>query len=90
MCDEIVTSPPPFSSAVLSEHYQGKLLSEEVLHKLIDDFGHGLQTSVRGSHIESNGMLQGGGCRRPVHDPREGIKVDFLSRRVRTVRQGPD
>ena len=77
MCNEIVTSPPPLSSAVLSEHYQGKLLSEEVLHKLVNDFGHGWRTNVRGSRIESSDRLQGDGCRRPVHAPREGIKVDF-------------
>ena len=46
MRDKTVTSPPPFSSDVLIEHYRGKLLSEEVLHKLIDDFGHGLRTNV--------------------------------------------
>ena len=56
-CNEIVTSPPPFSSDVLIEHYRGKLLSEEVLHKLVDDFGHGLRTNVQGSCIGNNGML---------------------------------
>ena len=57
MCDEIVTSPPPFSSAVLSEYYRGELLSEEVLHKLIDDFSHGLWTNVRRSRIENIEIL---------------------------------
>ena len=90
MHNEIVTSPPPFSSAVLSEHHWGKLLSEEVLHKLIDDFGHGWRTNARGSHIKSNGRLRGGGCRRPVHDLQEGIEVDFLSRQAQTARQGSD
>ena len=63
MCDEIVTSPPPFSSAVLSEHYRAKLLSEEVLHKLIDDFGHGLVTSAQGNCTESIEIFRGGGSR---------------------------
>ena len=54
---------PPFSSDVLIEHYRGKLLSEEVLHKLIDDFSHGLQTNVRGSRIENIEILRGGGRR---------------------------
>ena len=58
---EIVTSPPPFSSAVLSEHYRAKLLSEEVLHKLIDDFSHGRGTNVRGNCTESIEIFQGGG-----------------------------
>ena len=88
--NEIVTSPPPFSSAVLSEHYWGKLLSEEVLHKLIDDFGHGQQTNVQGSRIESNDIRRGGGSWRPVHDLREGIKVGFLSQPGKTARQGSD
>ena len=69
MCNEIVTSPPPFSSDVLIEHYRGKLLSEEVLHKLFDDVSHGRRTNVQGSHIRSSGMLREGGCLGPVHDP---------------------
>ena len=59
--DRTVTSPPPFNSAVLSEYYQGKLLSEEVLHKLINNFGHGWRTNVRRSHTESIEILRGGG-----------------------------
>ena len=54
---------PPFSSAVLSEHYRGKLLSEEVLHKLIDNFCHGRQTNDQRNCIKSIEILQGGGRR---------------------------
>ena len=90
MCDEIVTSPPPFSSDVLIEHYQGKLLSEEVLHKLFNDVGHGRRTNVQGSHSGSSDMLRGGGRRGSVHNLRESIKVGFLSQPGQTAHQGSD
>ena len=60
---ETVTSPPPLSSAVLSERYRAKLPSEQVLHKLLHDLCHGLETSVRGSYIKSIEIFRGGGCR---------------------------
>ena len=59
--DEIVTSPPPFSSDVLIELNRAELLSEEVLHKLIDDLRHGWRTSDRGSCIENTYTFQGDG-----------------------------
>ena len=61
--DGIVTIPPPFSSDVLIEQRQGKLLSEEVLHKLFHEFCHGQMTSDRGSCIENIGILQEDGRR---------------------------
>ena len=60
---EIVTSPPPFSSDVLIEQRRGKLLSEEVLHKLFHEFCHGRKTSDRGSCTENIGIRREGGSR---------------------------
>ena len=60
---ETVTSPPPFSSDVLIEQRRGKLLSEEVLHKLFHEFCHGRMTNDRGSCIENIGILQEDGSR---------------------------
>ena len=79
-------TPPPFSSAVLSEHHWGKLLSEEVLHKLINDFGHGQRTNDRGSCIENIEILQGGGNRGRIHNLRESIEVHYLLRQGRMAR----
>ena len=61
--DEIVTSPPPFSSDVLIEPDRGELLSEEVLHKLFNEFCHGRKTNDRGSRIENTYILQEDGSR---------------------------
>ena len=60
---EIVTLPPPFSSDVLIEQRRGELLSEEVLHKLFDQFCHGQTTNDRGYYTGNTDILRGDGSR---------------------------